>query len=109
MSTDYATGTGVYETTLNATVNPNGASATTRFEYGTTLGYGSTMASQALSGSTAQAISAHLTGLACFTPYYYRAVATNAGGTTHGDNYVVVTSACPPSASSRLAPSPARR
>jgi hypothetical protein len=86
-----ATGTATDVTTtgatLNGTVNPNGAATTVSFEWGPTTSYGQTTAGQAVgAGSTAQAISAALTGLSPCTTYHYRAKATSAGGTTTGDD-----------------------
>ena len=81
-----ATGIGAFAATLNATANPNGGATTAHFEYGLTTGYGSTTTDQALgSGSAALAIGGGVvTGLRCNTPYHFRAVATNAAGTTFG-------------------------
>ena len=65
--------------TLNGTVNPNGNATTAYFEYGLTAGYGST-SSVALSpanGTTAQNVSASLTGLVPATLYHYCLTATN--------------------------------
>ncbi|MBE2283891.1 MAG: cadherin-like beta sandwich domain-containing protein [Prosthecobacter sp.] len=69
--------------TLNGTVNPQGAPTTAQFEYGLTASYGST-ASVTLSpnnGTTAQNVSANLTGLTPGTTYHYRLTASNAAGT----------------------------
>src|SRR2546428_495103 len=68
-----------FAATLNGTANPNGNATTGHFEYGKTLGYGSTTPDQALgSGSAAVAIGGgSITGLACNTLYHFRAVATN--------------------------------
>ncbi|WP_184338483.1 NHL domain-containing protein, partial [Prosthecobacter vanneervenii] len=69
--------------TLNGTVNPNGFVTTAQFEYGTTTSYGSTAAVtlSANSGTTAQNVSASLTGLTPNTVYYYRLSAVNVDGT----------------------------
>ena len=70
--------------TLNGTVNPNGFVTTASFEYGLTSTYGSS-ASVTLSpsnGTTAQNVSAALTGLSPATLYYYRLTASNVDGTT---------------------------
>jgi hypothetical protein len=80
--------------TLRAAVNPNGvAVGSCRFEYGTTSAYGSSVACSSLPGSgTSQAqVSATIAGLLPGTSYYYRAVATNAGGTTYGPAQVLAT------------------
>lgn len=69
--------------TLNGTVNPGGSATAASFEYGTGVSYGSTV-SVTLSpnnGTTAQNVSASLTGLAPETLYHYRLAATNIDGT----------------------------
>ena len=79
--------------TLSGTVNPNGATTTARFEYGLTTAYGST-ASVTLSpanGTTAQAVSASLSGLQPDKTYHYRLAATNCGGTGTGANRTLTT------------------
>ena len=71
--------------TLSGTVNPNGASTTVYFQYGTTSGsYTGKTANQTLSGTSAIGVSANLTGLTSATKYYYRVVATNSAGTVNG-------------------------
>ena len=68
---------------LNGSVNPMGVATTARFEYGLTAGYGSpvgvTLAPD--DGTTAQTVSATLTGLQPGTTYHYRLTATNGAGT----------------------------
>lgn len=82
---------------LNANVNANGAATNGFYQYGLTLAYGSTTASSSLgSGTSATPLQATVTGLACATQYHFRAVATNAGGTTNGLDNTFTTSACPP-------------
>jgi phosphodiesterase/alkaline phosphatase D-like protein len=71
--------------TINATVNPNGGEVTNcHFDYGITSGYGREASCSSLPGSgiSAVAVSASLTGLSPNTLYYFRIVATNAGGTS---------------------------
>ena len=73
--------------TLNGTVNPNGLATDAYFEWGTdpTLASNFTTSTQAMgSGGSAQAITASLSGLTPGATYYFRVVATNAGGTSQG-------------------------
>jgi sugar lactone lactonase YvrE len=75
---------GISGAILSGTVNPNGFETTASFEYGLTSTYGSS-ASVTLSssnGTTAQNVSAALTGLSPATLYYYRLTASNVDGTT---------------------------
>ncbi len=70
--------------TLNGTVNPNGAATSVWFEWGTssTLSTFSSTTSQAIgSGTSAVAVSANLAGLSPNTIYYYRAAGQNSAGT----------------------------
>lgn len=84
--------------TLNSTVNPHGATTTAHFEYGITNTYGHT-ASVTLSpadGTTAQTVSATISGLKPGQTYHYRLTASNGGGTGVGDDMTLVTSRPPP-------------
>jgi len=79
--------------TLNGTVNPNGASTTVIFKYGLTTAYGSTIAGtpSPLTGNTAQAVSANLTGLLPGNTYHFAASGTNSNGSTDGNDMTFVT------------------
>ena len=71
--------------TLRGTVNPNGAATTYSFQYGPTKLYGATTPASALAGvKSAKAVAAPIAGLAPFTVYHYRLVATNAHGVSRG-------------------------
>jgi len=97
VTTAAATDVGRSGATLKGSVNPNGASSTGYFQYGTTNSYGSQTASQLLgSGSSSIAMTAGLSGLTCGgTIYHYRAVATNSGGPNYGSNLTFSTAPCP--------------
>lgn len=71
--------------TLSARINPGGAPATYRVDYGTSEQYGlSTTEASIGSGSEAVAVQVQLTGLLPGRSYYFRFVATNANGTAEG-------------------------
>lgn len=81
--------------TLNATVTANGATTTVSFDYGTTSSLGSTTSSQSVAGGSSP-VSVNLIGLLANTTYYYRAVATNAQGTTTGNTLSLTTATALP-------------
>ncbi|MCP5048005.1 MAG: hypothetical protein GY940_12585, partial [bacterium] len=85
-TTNSATGVNAGGATLNGTVNARSDSTTVTFEYGTDTSYGSTVTADQspVTGSSNNAVSAVLTGLAGNTTYHYRVVATNGSGTTYG-------------------------
>jgi hypothetical protein len=86
--------------TLNGTVNPNSASSTVTFNYGTTTGYGSnaTATQSPVNGGSAQAVSAAISGLTRNTLYHYRVSATNSQGTTNGPDSTFTTRPTTPTA-----------
>ena len=96
-TTNSATSVTANSATLNGTVNPNGASTTTIFEYGTTTGYGSTVtATQSpLTGTNSQSVSANLTSLTQGVAYHFRVKATNSAGTVYGDDQTFSTTTTP--------------
>jgi hypothetical protein len=68
---------------LNGMVNPNGTATTFRFEYGTTVSYGSQSPAtpgSVGSGSAFVPVSTELTGLTPAATYYFRLIAENAAG-----------------------------
>jgi PKD repeat protein len=72
---------------FNATVNPGGGATTYYFQYGTTTAYGTlTSKSNAGSGTADVAVSAPSKTLLRNTLYHVRVVATNASGTTFGQD-----------------------
>jgi hypothetical protein len=82
--------------TLTALVNPKGPDSTYHFEYGTGTTYGSTTPETALgSGFDELPATADLAGLPSGVTYHFRIVATNAHGTTTGDDATFTTTAAP--------------
>ncbi len=79
--------------TLAGSVDPQGASVPTsyHFEYGITSAYGQSTPSQTLTGGSASAVSAALSGLFASTGYHYRLVASNATGTGVGADQTFTT------------------
>jgi alpha-tubulin suppressor-like RCC1 family protein len=88
---------------MNGVVNAATGSATVSFDYGLTSDYGNSAASSEgpVTGSTATAVSANLTGLAPNTTYHYRVRAITTGGTTTGADMTFTT---PPGGTMVLAP-----
>jgi len=85
--------------TLNGSLNPQNQATSYHFEYGTTSGYGSATPNQALSASdsTSHAVSADVSGLTPGATYHYRLVASNASGTTAGDDRTFTATPAPTS------------
>ncbi|MEI7908405.1 MAG: cadherin-like beta sandwich domain-containing protein [Verrucomicrobiota bacterium] len=78
---------------LQGTVNANGTATATSFDYGTTTGYGSTLAAAPVSASGLgdTAVSAGVTGLPPGTLYHYRTTGSSAAGTVHGADLTFTT------------------
>jgi phosphodiesterase/alkaline phosphatase D-like protein len=76
--------------TLNGSLEPNGNDAHYYFEWGTDTGYGNSTpvppGTDAGSGAGSVPASAPVSGLAYKTTYHYRLVASNAEGTTYGED-----------------------
>ena len=82
--------------TLSAQVNPNLGSTFYLFEYGPTTAYGSNTPALAVDDDDAvHPVSQIVAGLTPGTTYHFRAVATNFGGTTLGDDQIFSTPAPP--------------
>jgi hypothetical protein len=106
VSTDAATSVTISSATLNGDVNPNGASTTYYFEYGTTTSYGlATTVKEAGSGTSAVSVNAGISGLELNTTYHFRVVATNNLGTANGDDQTFTTNTLVPSVSTGSATS----
>jgi hypothetical protein len=97
-TTAAASGVKNNEVTLHANINPNGGETTYQFEYGTTTFYGSTVPAIAKgigAGNTTLEATELLTGLQAAVTYHYRISATNAAGTTRGEDRTFRTTAAP--------------
>ena len=91
---------------LITTVDPNGLETSVRFEYGRTTRYGSfTSRVSAGAGDRGVPLSIQLTGLRPHARYHFRAVATNAAGTTRSLGRSFVTLREPTGVSIALTPS----
>lgn len=94
VTTGSATSVTSNSATLNGTVNPDGASTTYYFEYGTTESYGShTVTKSAGSGTGNTSVRANVAVLSPNTAYHYRIVAANSTGTSYGSDRTFHTSA----------------
>ncbi|MCX6252057.1 MAG: T9SS type A sorting domain-containing protein [Bacteroidetes bacterium] len=84
--------------TVNGTVNANGYSTTTSFDYGLTVAYGTNVPGVPLTvtGITVFGVLANLTGLLPGTLYHYRINGINAGGTVNGGDLTFTTLALAP-------------
>jgi hypothetical protein len=100
----FASAMGPNGATLNATLNPNGADTTYRFEYGTTAGYGSsTPDADAGSAVGETAAPATVTGLLPSTEYHFRVVADNGvGGAVQGADATFTTGPGTPATASNI-------
>jgi len=95
--TEYVSSVKETEATLHGSVNPEGNETKYYFEYGTEKGKYThkTAEASAGSGTISVRVTATITGLTGSTTYYYRIVATSAGGTTDGVEKSFATSAKP--------------
>ncbi|HZZ91931.1 MAG TPA: chondroitinase-B domain-containing protein [Usitatibacter sp.] len=96
-TTSAATNPGPGGATLNGSVTPNGAATSVTFDYGTSTGYGSSIAASPASiaaSAQATAVTGALSGLKCGTTYHFRVHATNGAGTTLGNDLSFATTAC---------------
>jgi hypothetical protein len=96
-TTGAASGIGITDATVSATVDPEGVGVSSCvFEYGTTTSYGQTApCSPTPSGSGAQSVSALLTGLSAGSDYHVQVVLTTAGGPASGGDVVFTTLPAP--------------
>lgn len=97
---------GTSTATLAASVNPERQATTVHFDYGTSTAYGSSTPETAIGASAAGVIvTAPVTGLAPYTRYHFRVVATNATGVTRGRDRTFTTLRLPTAVSISLLPS----
>ncbi|MDB6026479.1 MAG: regulatory domain of in-like proprotein convertase [Verrucomicrobiales bacterium] len=79
--------------TLLASVNPNGATTTAYFEWGTDTNYGSiTILTNIGAGTTSQPVTLTVSNLLATVTYHYRVVATNNSGAGAGADFSFTTS-----------------
>lgn len=94
-----ATSVGSTGATLNGLANPNGLLTTGQFQYGVSVGYGYTTASQDFGAGTAYTpASSAIGGLAAHTLYHYRLVTTNGVSSTNSSDATFTTLNTNPSA-----------
>ncbi len=86
-----ASGISVGEATLSGTINPQGAETSYRFEYGTSVEYGTKAFGTVLPEQGEQTVTLSLRGLQAGTTYHYRLVVTNPGGTSVGQDETFTT------------------
>lgn len=85
ITTNSATNIAQNSATINGNINPNGSSANAWFEWGTSLSFGNTTASNNYgSGTSGVNYNFNLSNLSNNTTYYFRAVASNSFGTVYG-------------------------
>jgi len=93
-ATEAASTVGEASATLNATVNPHGLDTHYSFEYGITDNYGASVPASAEdvgSGAEGAEVSENVSGLKPWVIYHFRVVATNAEGTTYGEDETLTT------------------
>jgi phosphodiesterase/alkaline phosphatase D-like protein len=82
--------------TLNGVVDANGRSTTYYFDYGTSTSYGTRTSSRSTGTATsAQPVSAGISGLQAGRTYHFRIVATSDAGTTVGNDATFATRSAP--------------
>jgi GH25 family lysozyme M1 (1,4-beta-N-acetylmuramidase) len=82
--------------TLNMSVNPNGASTTVYFAYGTSTNYSSTtFPVNSGAGTTTVTASTAVTGLTPGTTFHFQAIASNPSGISYGSDVSFTTVAVP--------------
>lgn len=92
-TTEAATSVSSRAATLHGAVNANGANTAVSFDYGLTPSYGSNVPGTPtpVTGGSATAVSANLTGLTPNTTYHYRVLGANSHGTAEGSDLTFTT------------------
>jgi phosphodiesterase/alkaline phosphatase D-like protein len=100
VSTGAATGVTNAGAVLNGSVNPNGQQTQYAFQWGPTSGYGhETTLSSGGAGTTAQAVTATLSGLAPGTAFHFRIIAISSAGVSAGADQSFTTTGTAPAPS----------
>jgi hypothetical protein len=82
---------------VRASIIANGSDTTARFEWGTSIAYGSQTPSRATGKGYGFVTRGEvLTGLSCNTTYHFRVIASNSNGMSQGADGVFTTLSCPP-------------
>ncbi len=96
----FTSGVGANAATLNAEIDPQDATTTYQFEYGTSTAYGESLPAGNApvgSGSGDVLVSQQVTGLVADTVYHYRVIARSEGGETVGADHTFVFQSAAPS------------
>ena len=97
VTTGDATGVVRSGAVLNGIANPNNLATTAHFEYGLTTAYGNVTPDLTLgNGYLDVPATSVIGGLTDNTPYHFRIVATNAAGTSYGEDSTFTTAPNPP-------------
>lgn len=98
VTTNAASGIGAYSAVLNGTINANGTSTTSTFEYGLTTAYGRevTASQSPVTGSLPTAVSAAIDLLIPNSTYHFRAIGENSAGRVNGADLTFTTSGLQP-------------
>jgi N-acetylneuraminic acid mutarotase len=89
--TNPATNVAISSATLNCSLDPHGLMTSVFFQYGTSLPYGSTTATQTQSGNTYRNVAANVGSLSAGTTYHFRSVASNSAGVKISSDRVFTT------------------
>jgi hypothetical protein len=91
-----ATGVTSTNATLNASVNPNGLAGAWYFQFGVSTNYGSFTSTNLLAANNITIFPTALISNLAPALYHFRAIATNIGGKTFGNDVTFATIAIPP-------------